>query len=100
VVLECPRSQLNAREVEQIAKFNSLHPRGFNLIGGGEQRTVFTPEVRRNFRAAGRRRYAKPEGKQQLDSARASRWAKPGEREKQAETMKRALKTRAARRGF
>lgn len=71
-------SALNRLEREWIARFGTLVPAGYNLIGGGEGAGTFHPLSRAKIRRA----LAKPEVKGRLSEARKALWATPDYRKK------------------
>ena len=87
VLFVCDREELNRREAEFIQQLNTLHPYGFNLIGGGGQPGAMSSETRARFREAGRRRMEDPARREALAAARAKAWRNPERRAIQRQVM-------------
>ena len=49
VVCECDKSELNDKEQEYIAKYDCMHPNGYNLKSGGGQCVVYSEESKRKM---------------------------------------------------
>lgn len=49
VICECDKSELNDKEKEYIAKYDCMHPNGYNLKSGGGQCVVYSEESKRKM---------------------------------------------------
>ena len=87
ILLVCDREELNRWEAEFVHQLNTLHPYGFNLIGGGGQPGAMSSETRARFREAGRRRMEDPARREALAAARAKAWRNPERRATQRQVM-------------
>lgn len=87
ILLVCDREELNYHEAAFVQQLNTLHPYGFNLIGGGGQPGVMSSETRSRFREAGRRRMKDPARREALAAARTRAWENPERRANQRQVM-------------
>lgn len=87
-IFECPEEELNFHEQRLIEEYDSLHPRGYNLVTGGKGKAV-SELTREKLSTAGKNRFSDPEESRKHGERMRDYVERPGVKERLRDQIKR-----------